>query len=42
MLVMPVLVLAGCGDDDEGGGEQAGGGGGGEGTQEVEVLLSFP
>jgi NitT/TauT family transport system substrate-binding protein len=41
VLVMPVLVLAGCGDDDEeGGGEQSGGGG--EGTQQVELLLSFP
>jgi len=39
ILVLPALALAACGDDDEGG-EAAGGGA--EGTQQVELLLSFP
>jgi len=39
ILTLPALALVGCGGDDDGGGAQ---GGGAEGTQQVELLLSFP
>jgi NitT/TauT family transport system substrate-binding protein len=41
ILTLPALAFAGCGGDDDSGGGDAQGGGA-EGTQKVELLLSFP